>query len=136
MATRQRPAAVSVEAFIAALDHPLKADIDALRELILSTDARIGEAVKWNAPSFHAGEHFATMRLNGREPLQLILHLGPKKSALPPGTIADPTGLLRWLGPDRACVNFAMPGEVQARGDALRAILRQWIGHVPARGAG
>ena len=101
--------------------------------MVRSAAESIGEELKWNAPSFHAGEHFATMRLNGKPPLQLILHLGAKKSAMPAGAIDDPEGLLRWLGPDRACVGFAGPGAVAARADALRAILRQWLPHVPAR---
>lgn len=130
MGARSKPA-TTVEAYIAALDHPLRPDIEALRRLILSIDASVGEEVKWNSPSFHAGEHFATMRLNGREPLQLILHLGAKKACMPDGAIEDASGLLRWLGPDRACVTFIAPGQVQAREDALRAILQQWIRHVP-----
>lgn len=136
MGARSKPTTATVEAHIAALDHPLKTDIEALRRLILSTDASVGEEVKWNSPSFHTGEHFATMRLNGREPLQLILHLGAKKARMPDGVIEEPSGLLRWLGPDRACVTFTGPGQVAARADALRAILRQWTGHVPPRNAG
>lgn len=134
MGTRTKSAAPSVAQSIAALEHPLKADIDALRALILATDPAVGEEMKWNSPSFHVGEHFATLRLNGREPIQLILHLGARnKAPLPEGAIDDPAGLLRWLGPDRACVAFTAPGEVFSRRDALQAILRQWIRHVPGR---
>lgn len=35
-----------------ALDHPLKAEIAALRAIVLSVDALIGEQIKWNAPAF------------------------------------------------------------------------------------
>jgi hypothetical protein len=76
------------------------------------------------------------MRLNGKVPLQLILHLGAKKSSLPPGAIEDPTGVLQWLGPDRACISFAKTGAVAAKAAALQAIVCQWVRHVPARAAG
>lgn len=133
MATAKARAAVSVSAFLAALEHPLARDIDDLRRLILATDPSIGEEIKWNAPSFFTGEHFATMRLNGKQPLQLILHLGAKKSEMPAGAIEDPAGLLTWLGPDRACVDFPGPGTVLARADELAHLLRQWVRQVPSR---
>ncbi len=129
--TRGNTGTAAVEAYLAGLDHPRLDDIRALRRLILETDPAIGEAIKWNAPSFHLGEHFATMRLNGKPPLQLILHLGAKnRQPLPAGAIADPAGLLKWLGPDRACIDFAEPGSVEAWRDRLQAILRQWMVHV------
>lgn len=136
MGSRKVKSAISVDQFLAELDHPLKPEIDELRQVILSSAAGIGEGIKWNAPSFHRGEHFATMRLNGKEPLQLILHLGAKKNDLPPGAIRDPADMLRWLGPDRACISFARPGAVKASAGALKALLRQWVRHVPVRTSG
>ncbi|MBX9403869.1 DUF1801 domain-containing protein [Lysobacter sp. BMK333-48F3] len=133
MASPKPKPAASVDAFVAALAPPLQPEVEALRRTIRSLGPGIGEEIKWNAPSFHAGEHFATLRLNGKVPLQLILHLGAKKSLMPPDAIDDPAGLLQWLGPDRACVSFTRPGEVDAQADALKAILRQWLQHVPAR---
>jgi hypothetical protein len=130
-------AELSVEQFLKALVHPFKPDIQELRELILSIGPGIGESVKWNAPSFYTGEHFATMRLNGKPPLQLILHMGTKKKEMPGGAIQDPNKVLKWLGPDRACVNFTGLGAVGANAKALRLILQQWVQHIPAaQGAG
>jgi uncharacterized protein YdhG (YjbR/CyaY superfamily) len=37
------------------LDHPSKAEVRAVREIILAVDPRITEQVKWNAPSFSTG---------------------------------------------------------------------------------
>lgn len=136
MGARKVKSTQSVDELLAGLDHPLRMDIEELRTLVLSTSDSIGEEVKWNSPSFYTGEHFATMRLHGKVPLQLILHLGAKKAALPSGAIQDPDRLLQWLGPDRACIDFSVPGDVGRRTDALRAILHQWVQHVPARAAG
>ena len=120
-----------MNAFLGALAHPQLADIHALRELILGADPTIREAIKWNAPSFHTSQHFATMRLHGKSGLQLILHLGAGTQAIPRGAIDDPEQLLRWLGPDRACVELGAPGSVSRLAPALRAIVRQWLRHVP-----
>ena len=136
MGTRKVKVTQSVDELLAGLEHPLRMDIEELRRVVLSASDGIGEEVKWNSPSFYTGEHFATMRLNGKVPLQLILHLGAKKAALPVGAVQDPDRLLQWLGPDRACIDFSAPGDVGRRVDALKAILRQWVQHVPARAAG
>jgi hypothetical protein len=125
-------AATSVSAFLQALDHPLKPEILALRELILAVDPSIGEAIKWNAPSFYTSEHFATMRLHPATTLQLILHLGAKKrdTANTGIAVADPDGLLTWLAKDRASVTIHSLDELEARAPALSAILRQWMAYV------
>jgi len=43
--------AEQVAALIAALDHPLKAKIEALRSIVRAAEPKLGERVKWNAPS-------------------------------------------------------------------------------------
>lgn len=123
-------AAQTVEAFLADLDHPLKPVILALRQSLLQTDAAIGEAVKWNAPSFHTSEHFATMHLRQADAVQLILHLGAKKRAMPKDAIDDPQQLLTWLGSDRATLKFISMDDVNAKRTVLQAMIRQWMRYV------
>jgi hypothetical protein len=122
----------AVDDFMAALDHPRKVEIEALRKLILAVDPAIAEGIKWNAPSFRVTEYFATTNLRATAGIGVILHLGAKARDLPPGgiAIADPEGLLRWLGKDRAMVEFADLKTLKAKGEAFRAVLRQWITHV------
>ena len=123
-------AANTVEAFLAALDHPLKREVVALRRILLGVDPAISEEIKWNAPSFRTTQHFATMQLRSKDAVRLILHLGAKKRALPREAIADPHGLLEWLGPDRAIASFRGAAELAAGEAALVAIVRQWLRHV------
>jgi len=125
----------TIEAFLKELSHPLLDEIHDLRDVILGSDPAIGEAIKWSAPSFHTSEHFATTRLNGKPALQLILHLGAKKGVLPAGAIKDPGNLLKWLGPDRACITFDGHGSVSAVSLQLQEIIRQWLIHVPGHTA-
>src|SRR5262245_31390864 len=124
-------AAAAVESFLVALEHPLKREIVALRDILMSVDPTISEEIKWNAPSFRTSEHFATMHLRAKDSVQLILHLGAKtKRSIPTSAIADPHGLLKWLGPDRASVSFRGREDLAANGEALVTIIRQWIKHV------
>lgn len=136
MSKRRSTSTISIADFIAGLASPLRDDVESLRCAILASADGIGEEIKWSAPSFFTGEHFATMRLNGKVPLQLILHLGARKSSIARDSIRDPDGLLQWLGADRACIDFPALGSVAARLPAVQDIIRQWVQHVPARAPG
>jgi hypothetical protein len=128
MGTRTTP--TEVEAFLATLAHPQDTALRRLRAVILAADPRIGEGIKWNAPSFHVdGRHFATMQLRRADRLLLVLHLGAGKKALPEGAIVDPDGLLTWLGADRATWTFAGVQDVDTHAAALQSLLRQWMAH-------
>jgi hypothetical protein len=130
--TERAAAPDDVEAFLAALEHPRKAEILALRATILGADGRIAEGIKWNAPSFRTAEWFATFHLRAKEGVQVILHFGAKvrdKSSAR-AAIADPDGLLEWLAPDRASAKFRDLADVQAKQAAFAAVVRQWIEHV------
>ena len=122
----------AVEAFLAKLQHPHKAELVILRRLLLAADPRITEGIKWNSPSFYFQGWFATMNLRAKSGLQLILHLGAK---VRPGVdvrraLADPAGLLEWLGPDRASVQLRDADDLRTRGAALQEVVRQWIGQL------
>jgi hypothetical protein len=117
----------TVDAFLERLEHPQLAAIRLLRAAILSADPRIREGIKWNAPSFALGEHFATFKLRPVETVQIVLHTGARARPTPARiTIDDPAGLLAWVAPDRAVVTFAGLDVARARQDALIDIVRQW----------
>ena len=131
MPVKKSATPADVDAFLAALAHPQDATVRRLRAAIRAADPRIGEDIKWNAPSFHVdGRHFATMQLRRADSVLLVLHLGAGKRALAKDAITDPQALLTWLGADRATLSFAGPAEVGARADALQAVLKQWMTHV------
>lgn len=132
--TKEGGSTAEVEAFLAALDHPRRAEILALRRIILDADPSISEGIKWNAPSFRTSEWFATFHLRAKEGVQVILHLGAKRreGANPRAAIADPESLLEWLAEDRASVKFRDMNDVDARRIALKSLIRQWIGEIRA----
>jgi hypothetical protein len=121
-----------VESFLAALDHPHKLEILALRRIILDADPGIAEGIKWNAPSFRTSEWFATFHLRAKAGVQVILHFGAKvrdKSSAR-AAIADPESILTWLADDRASTTFRDLPDVEARQSAFAATIREWIRHV------
>ncbi|MBB1061960.1 DUF1801 domain-containing protein [Marilutibacter spongiae] len=122
-----RAADPAVEVFLEHLDHPRKPVVLALRALVLDADGAIGEAIKWNAPSFHTRDHFATMHLRSPTAVQLVLHMGAKKRQMPKGAIDDPAGLLAWRGPDRAIVTLPDLDALDGGRAPLTAIIRRWI---------
>lgn len=135
MATRTRtpaPAgAQTAAALLAGLDHPHKAGIVRLREIILGLDPRIREEVKWNAPSFRIDDHFATFRLHPPKSIQLILHTGAKATPNARAfAIDDPDGLLTWPASDRAVLTLASGQALASHEASVKGILRQWIAQV------
>lgn len=122
----------AVNQFMATLDHPFKAEIEALRLDMLAVDPSIAEGIKWNAPSWRTTEYFATTHLRSKTGLGLILHLGAKTRELPEGglVIADPAGLLKWLDKDRAQIEFTSAADFAAKRPALQTLIQRWIAHV------
>ena len=122
----------SVIDFLSKLDHPAKAEVLAIRKIILGAHPDIGESIKWNAPSFRTSDFFATFNLRAKSGVQLIFHFGAKAKDLPPEAlhIPDPTHLLHWIAKDRASVEFTTMRDVHAKRTALKGVVREWIKHV------
>lgn len=125
-------APADADAFLAALDHPHKPAIVALRRIILGADACIVDGIKWNAPSYRTSEWFATTHLRAKQGVQIILHFGARKrdGFSPRAAIADPHSLLEWLADDRASATFRDLADVEAKHDAFADLIRAWIQHV------
>lgn len=133
-----KAAEASVEEFLRTLDHPLKREVETLRRIVLAADPTVRESIKWNAPSFLTTEHFATFNLHAKDRVRLIFHAGAKAGALARTGVKvdDPRGLLQWPAKDRAVAEFASAAEVEARRDALTALVRAWVAAVtPAGGS-
>ena len=64
-----------VDAFLRELNHPLKAEIEAVRSIIKGVNKGIAEEVKWKAPSFnYKGEYLVTFNLWETERIHLVFH--------------------------------------------------------------
>jgi hypothetical protein len=123
-----RAANESVDSYLAALQHPHKKGVQALRKAILGIDARIREEVKWNAPSFCLEDHFATFRLHPGSVFQLVLHTGAKARANPKQFhLDDPQGLLKWAAKDRCIMAFASDADAMTKRAEVTRLVKSWI---------
>lgn len=110
----------SIEAYMAQLDHPLKAEVEALRAIIKGVDARIAEQVKWNAPSYRIPkDYLATFNLRPTHHVHLIFHN--------PHIARIQNEILEGDYPDRRMVYFNTMDDVQAKKTALESVVRELI---------
>lgn len=116
-----------VNAYMAKLEHPLKAEIEVLRRVILGSDERITERVKWNAPSFYFEDDFATFKLRPLNAVQIVFHRGAKVKDSLNVDIDDPSGLLTWVIKDRCVATFSDGSTSEVEKGALAAIVKQWL---------
>ena len=64
-----------VDEFLRELNHPLTAEIEAVRSIIKGVNKDIAEEVKWNAPSFnYKGEYLVTFNLRDMKRIHLVFH--------------------------------------------------------------
>ncbi len=117
-----------VALFIENTNHPLKAEIIALRKIILASASEITEHIKWNAPSFCLnGEDRFTLKLNATDAVDIVFHRGAKAKVMPSERlIEDPAGLLKWATNDRAVATFSNMMDIQNKELALIATLNEW----------
>lgn len=111
-----------------ALEHPMKAEIERLRTIVLDSDTRISEQIKWNAPSFgYDGDDRVTMKLHPPDGVRLIFHRGIKPKEDSNFTFEDDSGLLRWAAKDRAVMTFHGMPDVEANAAPLKRLVARWM---------
>jgi len=115
----------TVDGFLAQLKHKRLADIKALRRVILGSDPRVSEQVKWNAPSFcWQGDDRVTMRLHPGDRLQLIFHRGARTKDASGFKFSDPAGLIEWAAPDRGVLTVH---DISAQRELIIALVKAWM---------
>lgn len=123
-AVAESPAAsggASVDAFLAALDHPQRALVAAIRDDLRRAGPALEERVKWNAPSTHVGKvDFSAFNLRAKGFVQLIL-------LFPDGVIGEDTGILEGHWADRRFVRFVDEADRRKKKSALTKIVRAWL---------
>lgn len=66
--------AEKVSEYMTQLDHPLKTEIEAVRNIIKDTDSKISERIKWAAPSYYYKEDLVTFNHRAQDCVHLIFH--------------------------------------------------------------
>jgi hypothetical protein len=118
-----------VTSFLNELNHPLRAEIEELRLIILNSIKGLTENIKWNGPNYcYDDQDRVTMKIQPPKQIQLIFHRGAKKIMQPKDKlIDDKSGLLIWKENDRAIVTFKNIDEIKKAESNLEKILTSWI---------
>ena len=111
-----------VDAHLAELEHPLKAEVQALREIVLGANPAIEERIKWKSPSFHSGGvDLGAFELRPRDFVRLVL-------VFPNGLVDDPSHLMLGSWSDRRELRFTSLEDVAAKRRALEDVVNAWVG--------
>jgi hypothetical protein len=110
---------LSIDAFFAKLQHPLKAEMQAVTDIIRGASPKIEEDVKWGGPSFDCKEPFATFNPRLTDCVALIFHSGER--------LVDDSGLLERGPKGRAYAKFRSMAEVNKHRTTLIKLTKQWV---------
>ena len=109
----------AVNAFMDTLDHPLKPEVQVVREIIMSTHSGICEQIKWNAPSFGYKDYIVTFNLRPLDRVHLVFHN--------PHIAKVQSELLEGDYVDRRMTYFSDMKDVNAKKAALQKVITELI---------
>ena len=108
-----------VNEFMEKLDHPFKAEVQAVRNIIKNMNSDITEQIKWAAPSFSYKGYMVTFNLWAKQHVHLVFHNG--------AILSNENGLLHGDYPDRRMAYFSGMDEVLAKKSALEDAVAKWV---------
>ena len=108
-----------VDTWFRETNHPLKDLMLEVREIILKTDARMDECIKWKTPTFTFEGNMASFNPNTKKHVSLMFHTGAKI----PGTFPS----LEGGGTTARYMKFHDAREVRALSRELKAVTKAWI---------
>lgn len=111
----------AVNDYMRRLEHPLKAEIEAVRSIIMNVNPKVAERVKWNAPSFYYRDDIAAFHIRATEYVHLVFVFHRGKM------IHDGLGLLEGEYKDRRMAKFHDMRDVEAKREALERIINLWV---------
>jgi hypothetical protein len=110
----------AVDEFMAELDHPLKPEVQEIRDIIKGVNAGITEQVKWNAPTFSFdGGYLVTFNLRATDRVHLVFH--------DPEVVNVKNALLEGNMPGRRMAFLSDMADVKAEQAALEDVIRDLV---------
>ncbi|MBO6718350.1 MAG: DUF1801 domain-containing protein [Rhizobiaceae bacterium] len=107
-----------VDAWMAGYDNPQKPVVEAVRKAILAADPRIGETIKWSAPTFVYKGNLASFFPKAKKHATLMFHTGAQLKGDFPSLKGD--------GETARSMKFSDLADVEAKGGELCAIVKEW----------
>ena len=115
-----------VDAFMAELEHPLRAEVQSVREIVLAASPAVAERIKWKSPSFYSGaDDLGAFELRPRDFVRLVL-------VFPHGLVADPEGIMLGDWKDRRELRFTGIDDIEAKRAALQNVVKAWVALLPS----
>ena len=108
-----------VDQYLTKKNHPLTAEIQRVREIILSVDPKMEETIKWSSPTFMYKGNMASFFMNAKKHVSLMFH----KGAFMPNT----SGLLTGDGKEGRVAKFKDLDDIEQKKTALESVVREWI---------
>ena len=108
-----------VDAWFASYENPMKDLVQSVREAVLAADERVGEVIKWQAPTFVYRGNIASFFPKAKKHVTLMFHQG--------ASIEDPHGLLEGDGATARSATFRDEDDLAAKRPALAAVIAAWI---------
>ena len=108
-----------VEKLLEEKNHPKDAEIRRVREIILATDDRVTEAVKWKSPTFMYKGNIASFFMNATKHVSLMFHTG--------ALLSDSSGLLEGEGKEARTAKFYSPEDIESKKADLENVIKEWI---------
>ncbi|MCD0490521.1 DUF1801 domain-containing protein [Pedobacter sp. MC2016-14] len=120
-----------VTAHIQKLDPLISETVEAIRQIILNTDAEIGERIKWNNPSFYYTGAMAPSDPKEYQREIAVFNLFKNRIMLvftSGAKVEDKSGLLEGEYKDgRRIVTFKDMKDVQTKAANLQSIIKKWL---------
>ena len=100
-------------------DNPQKAGVLRVREIILGTDERVTESIKWKAPTFEYKGNIASFYPKAKKHVSLMFHQGAK--------IPGDHPILEGEGDTSRTAKFADLEDIESKKASLEEVVRAWI---------
>ncbi len=107
-----------VDAWLAGYDNPMKPVVERVRRIVLGADRRIGECIKWQAPTFTYEGNLASFNPRSKKHASLMFHTG--------ATIPGRHPKLQGGGGTARYMTFATVADANAAKKDLEAVVAAW----------
>ncbi|HYF30267.1 MAG TPA: DUF1801 domain-containing protein [Chitinophagaceae bacterium] len=108
-----------VDEFLKKKNHPMHAEIQRVREIIMNSSDKISEDIKWSVPTFIYKGNIASYFLNAKQHVSLMFHYG--------ASLPNKSGLLEGDGTTGRVARFTDMKDIENKKKALESVIQEWI---------
>ena len=108
-----------VDAYMKDLDNPMKDLWENIRTVVLNTDPKMDEDIKWGAPTFMYKGNLATFNPRAKKFVNLTFHTGAE--------IEDPEGVLEGDAKEARVLRVESDEDLAKKQSGLEKVVQNWI---------